>query len=519
MRTLIYARYSSQLQNPRSIEDQIAACRQRAEQEGWIVVECYHDRAISGAAGIDDHQRPGLAAMLARIEAGGIDQVLTESTDRIARHQGDAFNVREQIEHHGARLFTLFDGVVDDITGTIKGLFDARTRKDLAQRIKRGHRGNVAEGRSPSGVAYGYSRVVKLDSNGEPIRGLREINPVTAEIVKRIFAEYVEGHSPHSIAVRLNREGIPGPRGGIWNVSSIHGHHKQGFGILGNPIYIGELRYGRSKIVVDPRTRRRSSRPGDGNIATGEAPHLRIIDDALWQKAQDQLAARSHGRPERQRRPKHLLSGLGECGLCGRKWIKIRDNYFGCGGIAAGIDCSNRRLITCSEYERRVLDDLREKMLAPDVVAAYLEEYRSEYSRRSRELAVENNRLERQLADANRKIERLVSAIADGGGEFREIRDALAHSKAEKADIERALASAEALPQIALHPALARQYQQAIEELHRELADETTRALAGPRLRKLIARIIVTPSPGRRGVELEVVRQIDEVLSLSRRTA
>ena len=136
MRTLIYARYSSQLQNPRSIADQLAACRARAEAEGWIVVDSFSDRAISGAAGIEEAQRPGLAALLERIEQGDIDQVLTESTDRIARHQGDAFAVRERIEHHGARLFTLMDGLVDDITGTIKGLFDARTRKDLAQRVR-----------------------------------------------------------------------------------------------------------------------------------------------------------------------------------------------------------------------------------------------------------------------------------------------------------------------------------------------------------------------------------------------
>ena len=147
MRTLIYARYSSQLQNPRSIEDQIAACRKRAADEGWEVVEAFHDRAISGAAGIEGAQRPGLAALLAALDVGGIDQVLTESTDRLARHQGDAFAVRERIEYAGARLFTLMDGVVDDITGTIKGLLDARTRKgpDRRCRVDRAREAQLGE--------------------------------------------------------------------------------------------------------------------------------------------------------------------------------------------------------------------------------------------------------------------------------------------------------------------------------------------------------------------------------------
>jgi DNA invertase Pin-like site-specific DNA recombinase len=517
VRTLIYARYSSQLQNPRSIEDQLAACRARAEAEGWAIVGEFHDRAISGAAGIDESQRPGLAALLERVERGGIDQVLTESTDRIARHQGDAFAVRELIEHAGARLFTLMDGVVDDITGTIKSLFDARTRKDLAQRVRRGHRGVIAQGRSPAGVAFGYRRVVKLDERGEPIRGLREIDPATAAIVQRIFRDYADGRSARQIASDLNADGIPAPRGGIWRASTIAGHRKEALGMLSNPIYIGKLLYGRTETVTDPRTRKRGTRRGQGEVATGQAPHLRIIDDVLWQAVQDQLEVRSTTAPERQRRPRHLLSKLGQCGVCGGTWIITRDSYFGCSSVVEGNACSNRRLIRKDEYEQRVLAELRDQMLAPDVVEAYLEEYREEHTRRAREAVRERAQLERRVADADRKVANLVAAIAAGGSEFAEIRTALATAKSEAAHARQQLAGLDALPAIALHPGLAQQYRKAIEELHQELADEETRKEAAPRLRKLIARVVVTPSEGKRGVDIEVIRHIDEVLALAER--
>jgi hypothetical protein len=62
MRTVIYARFSSDNQNPRSVTDQIALCRERAEREGWPIVAVFEDSAISGAAGIDQVQRPGLHA-------------------------------------------------------------------------------------------------------------------------------------------------------------------------------------------------------------------------------------------------------------------------------------------------------------------------------------------------------------------------------------------------------------------------------------------------------------------------
>ena len=49
MRTVIYARYSSDLQRDASIEDQVRVCRARADREGWQMLDIYSDRATSGA--------------------------------------------------------------------------------------------------------------------------------------------------------------------------------------------------------------------------------------------------------------------------------------------------------------------------------------------------------------------------------------------------------------------------------------------------------------------------------------
>jgi hypothetical protein len=61
MRTVLYARFSSTLQNSRSIEDQVALLRERCERENWEVVDVFTDYAISGAAGIDENA--GLVSM------------------------------------------------------------------------------------------------------------------------------------------------------------------------------------------------------------------------------------------------------------------------------------------------------------------------------------------------------------------------------------------------------------------------------------------------------------------------
>ncbi|UXT43884.1 recombinase family protein [Agrobacterium tumefaciens] len=45
----LYARYSTDLQNSKSIDHQFNLCRQFAERQGWKVVGYYRDEAISGA--------------------------------------------------------------------------------------------------------------------------------------------------------------------------------------------------------------------------------------------------------------------------------------------------------------------------------------------------------------------------------------------------------------------------------------------------------------------------------------
>lgn len=55
----------------------------------------------------------------------------------------------------------------------------------------------------------------------EPIRGGREIIEEQAEIVRRIFCEYIAGKGPQRIAADLNRDGIASPTGKRWNDTTI----------------------------------------------------------------------------------------------------------------------------------------------------------------------------------------------------------------------------------------------------------------------------------------------------------
>lgn len=159
------------------------------------------------------------------------------------------------------------------------------------------------------------------------------------------FASFASGKSPQAIAVDLNRDGVPGPLGRAWGDTSIRGHVSRGTGIVNNELYTGVLVWNRLRFVKDPSTGRRVSRinPEAAWIRT-EVPHLRIVDDELWNAVrarQKDIAVRfeatsmASGRQRpassmRKKRPVSLLSGLLTCGCCYGKYGLIMRDRYGC---------------------------------------------------------------------------------------------------------------------------------------------------------------------------------------------
>jgi len=81
MRAAIYARFSTELQQEASIDDQVRNARALIEARGWQVGEIYADRARSGATTL----RSGYQKMLADARRNGFDVVVCEGLDRLSR--------------------------------------------------------------------------------------------------------------------------------------------------------------------------------------------------------------------------------------------------------------------------------------------------------------------------------------------------------------------------------------------------------------------------------------------------
>ena len=203
LRYALYARFSTILQNPRSVDDQLQLCRQCIEEIGASVTAEFSDAAATGAT---MHGRTGLQALLALASKGLVDIVCAEALDRISRIQADMARIFEQFQYNGVQLITLEEGEITAMHIGVKGMMNQAVRENLAAKTVRGQIACVHDGRAGGGLGYGYVTANRIGADGQAIRGLRAIDPGQAETVRRIFRLYADGLSPRRIAVLLNDE-------------------------------------------------------------------------------------------------------------------------------------------------------------------------------------------------------------------------------------------------------------------------------------------------------------------------
>jgi site-specific DNA recombinase len=413
VRAGVYARYSSDSQRDASIDDQVRICRAEIERHGWDLVEVYADAGISGASTF----RPGYQKLLQDASAGALDVVLAESLDRLSRDLADVATLYKHLSYLGVRLWTVADGPINELHVGLKGTMNALYLKDLAQKTHRGLEGRVRSGMSGGGICFGYDLVP-----GQT--GARKINEAEAAVVLRVFEEYAVGRSPQAITTQLNKERVPGPRGGPWRHTTIRGHITRGTGILNNEMYIGRLVWNRQRFMKDPTTGRRRSRPNDsGRVIVEEVPELRIVSDELWNAVKArQTAIRdsegvTKGRATRfweERRAQHLLTGLVYCGSCGSRLASVGRDYLACSAARGQGTCTNRKGIRRAPLEELILHGLRHRLLAPELVEEFVTAFHEQVNRQRRDEAAARAGKERELAEVARKLDKLIQALIEG---------------------------------------------------------------------------------------------------------
>ena len=209
MKVGIYARVSTDTQQARAtIGSQLQTLRDRIAAEGEELIEEFIDDGYSGAR-LD---RPGLDRLRDAAETGAIDAVWCLSPDRLARSYAYQILILDEFARYQVPVRFADAPPLDDPQGRllvqIQGVIAEHERAKFAERGRRGklYRSRAGEVLATK-VPYGYRRVPRgADGAAHLI-----IHEPEAAVVRRIFADFLAGHSLRHLAVTLSAEGIASP--------------------------------------------------------------------------------------------------------------------------------------------------------------------------------------------------------------------------------------------------------------------------------------------------------------------
>jgi site-specific DNA recombinase len=178
--------------------------------------------------------------------------------------------------------------------------------------------------------------------------------------------------------------------------------------------------------------------------------------------------------------------------MCGGGYTIVGRDRYGCATRRSKGTCTNVLLIARQELEDRVLSGLKERLMAPDLVAGFIDAFNNEMRNLATSAEGEGLAVKRTLADVERKIVAIVRAIEDGGYNST-LKARLTALEQEKAQAEIRLRTCKPAPVLRLHTKLPELYRSKVDRLAEALNAPDTVAEAAEIMRGLIDRIVLTP--------------------------
>ena len=405
-----------------SIDNQRTILRKYAEEHGFEIHGEYIDDGISGTT----FQRPEVQRLLDDAKTGVINTIIVKDLSRFGRNY---IEVGQYIDYvfpaFGIRFIAIQDnvdtanrdnGAMDMMP--IMNVFNEWHAANTSKKIRAVKRANALAGKfSGSRAPYGYIK-------GTDEKRTFQIDEEAAPVVKRIFEMYASGMSPYKIAEILNNEGIPSAgrltflRTGekIRNNEHPYWEETRIRPILKNIEYLGHLAQQKYASVSYKNHKIIQKDQSDWIIVYNT--HEPIISQELWDKVQERLKSRAHGRKMRTGMT-HPLSGFLYCADCGSKlkmgyvWHKYKNYYtynFDCGKLKRyGKSFCFSHYIRANVLEEIVLGDIRE--MAKRIV---LDEksIREEYVRHNAKLKDQSIKsIKKELQLKSKRIEELSRLI------------------------------------------------------------------------------------------------------------
>ena len=456
----ILARYSTDNQNPDSIEVQVDKCSEWCHNHNLPILGIFADFATSGMK----DTRPQYEAMMQQLRLGFADTVVIYDQSRMFRKMTAWFSFRDQLATLGVTVVSVTQPMVGKdlrdptnfLTEGSMALFNQMhaliTRQKVMEKMRYMARNGQHTGGKP---ALGY----KVED------GKLVICEEEAAVVRRIFNEYAAGKSYREIIDGLNADGLKTKRGNSFGNNSLHD-------LLHNEKYIGTLVYGQAPYREDG-TRNTHSKDGTDVIRIEDALPA-IISKEVFETVQNRMSLNKRlqgGRPAKNREY-HLRSKV-FCADC-KSAMTISTSkgeyyYYRCTGKKRLHNC-DAAPVSVDYLEQRVAEAIKGILGTPSSTEHLIEILRTQAEEIQSGAVV---RL-RQLIEKDRDIAAKIQNASDvilGGFSSPTILGKLKELETERAEIDKEIRSlkrevdASAIPEYRLREILDTITQSATNEL------------------------------------------------------
>ena len=277
----------------------------------WEFIKVYTDEGVSGTS---TNRREGFKQMINDALLGEIDLIVTKSVSRFARNTVDSLTTIRMLKEKNVECYFekeniwTFDGK-GELLITIMSSIAQEESRSISENTTWGKRKQAKDGK----VSVPYSNFLGYDKGPD---GNMVVNEEQAELVRLIYALFLQGKSPNGIAEILTEKNIPSPgRGKQWVSSCIKS-------ILQNEKYIGDALLQKS-FTVDFLTHKQKVNEGEVPQYYVEDHHEPIVSKEMFALVQTEMKRRD-GMPGRRNR-RRMLSGRILCAQCGswfgeKKW-------------------------------------------------------------------------------------------------------------------------------------------------------------------------------------------------------
>ena len=292
----------------------------------WEFAGIFADEGITGT---NTKKRVEFNRMIDECMAGNIDMIVTKSISRFARNTLDCLKYIRKLKNKNIPVFFEKESIntmeaKGEMLLTIMASLAQQESQSLSQNVKMGLQYRYQQGQ----VHVNHNRFLGYTKDAD---GNLVIDPEQAEIVRRIYREYLEGKSIKKIAIGLEADGIlTGAGNPRWHSSTVNK-------ILRNEKYIGDALLQKT-YTTDFLSKKRINNNGIVPQYYVEGSHEAIIPKDVFLLVQEELVRRRMvNTGEKGKRHcyscKHCFSQLVVCGECGEIYRRVHWNNRGCKSV------------------------------------------------------------------------------------------------------------------------------------------------------------------------------------------